>query len=85
MDWYWPNMKLLNGTTCTLIDYIRITHKDALDDVAEMLEHWKTLATYMDETRFNGVVGRMKQQINDANVMGNKIVDFYESLVRSGV
>ena len=39
----------------------------------------------MDESRFNGVVGRMKQQINDANVMGDKIVDFYESLVRSGV
>ena len=76
-------MKLLNGTTCTLIDYIRVTHKDALEDVAEMLEHWQTLKEYMDAPRFNGVIGRMQQQIHDAHVMGHKIVDFYESLVRT--
>ena len=29
--------------------------------------------------------GETNVLINDANVMGNKIVDFYESLVRSGV
>ena len=83
VDWHYPHLVLKNGTKTTLIEYIRITHEEALVDVRQMLVQWKTLRKYVDVTRWKGVVGRMEQQIEDANVMGKKIVGFYQSLVQS--
>jgi alpha-glucuronidase len=83
VDWHYPHLVLKNGTKTTLIEYIRITHEEALVDVRQMLVQWKTLRKYVDVTRWKGVVGRMEQQIQDANVMGKKIVGFYQSLVQS--
>ena len=80
----WPHLVLRNGTKCTLIDYIRVTHNEALEDVAGMLEDWKSLKSLMDYERWSGVLGRFEQQVNDANVMGEKIVSFYESLQKGG-
>jgi alpha-glucuronidase len=72
-----PGYPVTPGASVTLFEHIRFTHDAAVRDAAALASSWDTLEGKIDDARFYGVQARFAQQVNDAGVMRDTILDQY--------
>jgi len=68
-----------NDTKVTLFERIRDRHEGALKELKGIAEAWGKLEDEFEskDKRFEGVRARFQQQVNDAFIMRDQIMDFY--------
>ena len=75
-----------NAATATvpLFDWINATHHAAVGEAGKLASAWDTLEGLIDTARFEGVRARFAQQVNDAGVFRDTIVNYYTQLAERG-
>ena len=79
----WGGGKVGNGTV-SLFEFIRQTHRAAVQEVGEMARDWDSLEGMVDEGRFKAVQARFLQQANDARVFSDVVTGYYANVSRRG-
>ena len=78
LPWTHP-MKLANGSTVQLIDYIAASHAAAVATAASFGREWQALRPHLDaaDSRFEGVAARLRQQLVDARAFSAVVMGQY--------
>ena len=71
------------AATVPLAQYLATTHEAALKEAGALAARWESLEGRVDSARFEGVRARFAQQVNDAQVFSDTILNYYAHL-RSG-
>ena len=80
LAWDWPGPA---GDEPPLLDRIRDAHAAAVDEARGFADAWDGLEALIDEPRFRGVQARFRQQLNDAAVFSEVLVDYYTTLAQA--
>ena len=76
-------MPARSGYNGTLLEYIRDTHIGAVKDATTLQKSWTSLKGLIDIHRFEGVQARFAQQLIDAAVFRDTIINYYTKLAHS--
>jgi alpha-glucuronidase len=68
----------------TVYEKVRADKAAALDGAQKMVDAWATLEGEVEHKTFAGVSARFAQQLNDAKVFANVLMDYYEGLYTGG-
>eukprot|EP00746_Dinoflagellata_sp_MGD_P039578 gnl/MRDRNA2_/MRDRNA2_195534_c0_seq1.p1 gnl/MRDRNA2_/MRDRNA2_195534_c0~~gnl/MRDRNA2_/MRDRNA2_195534_c0_seq1.p1 ORF type:complete len:580 (-),score=88.83 gnl/MRDRNA2_/MRDRNA2_195534_c0_seq1:16-1638(-) len=84
LHWTYPIRTTKNKTTVPLLDYLRDEHREAVEEARKLAESWDHLEGLVDTDRFNGVKARFAQQLNDAAVWRDVLIDYWTKLSQKG-
>ena len=84
LPWDWRHSSWAKNET--LLDRIRETHRVALENATAMARAWDSLEESLrDKHLFAAVQRRFAQQLNDAAVFSQVLLQYYDSLARGPV